>query len=141
VDVDVSAGLPKENPADPDAGVDDSAGLLPNENALELDGACAGLPPKIPLPVLAPKPVVEGGGPAGVVDGPPNENVLLALVVGVLAPNNDGPDMPGTADFSGVWPPNPPKADFAGSLLLVVSWDFPPKLNPPLGAELPLPDG
>jgi hypothetical protein len=91
-----AAGLPKlKPPADcVSAGLEASAGFAPNS----------------PPPVLAPKPALAGGGPAGVV-----ENRLLGgalrLVFGVVDPNRGAAEV--VAGLSGV--PNPPKGDALGA--------------------------
>jgi len=48
------------------------------------------IPPVVPVPVPAPVPkVFEGGGPAGVVEGPPNENVGADVAgAGVVEPED-----------------------------------------------------
>ena len=71
------------------------------------------IPPVVPVPVPAPVPkVFEGGGPAGVVEGPPNENVGADVAgAGVVEPedaeevlpNSDGADVDGV-EVVEVWP-------------------------------------
>ena len=48
------------------------------------------IPPVVPAPVPVPVPkVFEGGGPAGVVEGPPNENVGADVAgAGVVEPED-----------------------------------------------------
>ena len=73
------------------------------------------------MPVLAPRPAEEGGGPAGVVEGLPKENSCGLLAAGVVEPNK-GAD--GAVDF-GV--PNMLVDEACGALVS----DCLPKLNPP----------
>lgn len=53
--------------------------------------------------MLAPNVEPDGGGPAGVVEAFPKPKALLVpLVAGVVEPNNDGADVEGVEDLSGV---------------------------------------
>ena len=68
------------------------------------------VPALVPVPVLVPVPnVFEGGGPAGVVEGPPNENVGADVAgAGVVVPD----------DAEEVWPniePGAPPVDAPNS--------------------------
>ena len=40
------------------------------------------------MPVLAPRPIDEGGAPAGVVEGLPKANPCCLVAAGVVEPNN-----------------------------------------------------
>jgi len=94
---------------------------------------------KLAPPVLAPKAVVDGGGPAGVVEGllklkrPPAE-----LVAGVVEPNNDGAEAGGVEDLSGV--PKPAKRDLGASPLFFSSGLLWPNVKPPVLAALVFPN-
>lgn len=107
-----------------------AAGLPKLKAGLWLD-SCAGLGANKPAPpVLAPNEFVDGGGPAGVVEGllklkrPPPE-----VVAGVVEPNNEGAEVVGVEDLSGV--PKPEKRDLGASPLLFSSALVWPNLNPP----------
>lgn len=135
------AGLDPNNPAGCAGAVDGAsvAGGFPKLKAgLWLD-SCAGLGANKPAPpVLAPNAVVDGGGPAGVVEGLPNLNKPPPEVVaGVVEPNNDGAEVVGVEDLSGV--PKPEKRDLGVSPLLLSSGLLWPNLKPPVLAVLVFP--
>ncbi len=53
--------------------------------------------------MLAPNVEPDGGGPAGVVEAFPKLKALLVpLAAGVVEPNNEGADVEGVEDLSGV---------------------------------------
>lgn len=89
--------------------------------------------------MLAPKAVVDGGGPAGVVEGLPKlKRPLPEAGAGVVEPKREGADVVGVDDLSGV--PNPPKRDLGASAGLFSSGLFWPKENPPPLAAPALPN-
>jgi hypothetical protein len=113
------AGLEANKP--PGAVVDSVAAEVvaagfPKLKAEGFAASSAGFAPNRPAPpVLAPKAELEGGGPAGVVEGLPKLKTLPPpLAAGVVDPNKDGADVEGVAVLSGV--PKPPNAGFEPSL-------------------------
>lgn len=108
-------GAPKLNPPDaglepkspPEGAEDVAAGSvgaagLPKLNEAGFAASSAGFAPKSPAPpVLAPNVELDGGGPAGVVDGLEKLKALLVpLAAGV--PKSEGADDEGAAVLSGV---------------------------------------
>lgn len=64
-------------------------------------------PPEVPVPV--PK-VLDGGGPAGVVEGPPNENAGADVAgAGVVAPDGVDEGFPNIEGAPPVDAPNSPE--------------------------------